>query len=64
MFSIRRINLEEQLVMAYGGLRGAIAFSLATLLDKNTISNSELFITTTLFIILFTVFILGELAER
>lgn len=46
--------------MAYGGLRGAIAFSLAVMLDKEHILNTDLFITTTLFVILFTVFILGS----
>lgn len=60
MQSIKRINFSEQLLMAYGGLRGAIAFSLAISLDKHNFKNSQLFITTTLFIILFTVFILGS----
>ncbi|KAI1307625.1 Sodium/hydrogen exchanger 2 [Halotydeus destructor] len=56
---MRLINFEEQLVMAYGGLRGAIAFSLAIMLDKNHIKNADLFVTTTLFVILFTVFVMG-----
>ena len=60
MQSIRRINFGEQLLMAYGGLRGAIAFSLAISLDEHNFGNHQLFITTTLFIILFTVFILGS----
>ena len=46
--------------MSYGGLRGAIAFSLAVTLDKAHILNSDLFVTTTLFVILFTVFVLGK----
>lgn len=60
MQSIRRINFGEQLLMAYGGLRGAIAFSLAISLNEHNFGNHRLFITTTLFIILFTVFILGS----
>lgn len=44
--------------MAYGGLRGAIAFSLAIMLDRETIGHAEYFITATLFVILFTVFIM------
>lgn len=45
--------------MAYGGLRGAIAFSLAIMLNREYVKNADLFITTTLFVILFTVFVLG-----
>ncbi|XP_074595423.1 uncharacterized protein LOC141850651 [Brevipalpus obovatus] len=52
--------------MAYGGLRGAIAFFLSNLLsEKQPLTNEplvgahKLFLTTTLFIILFTVLILG-----
>lgn len=59
-FRIRFINFEEQVVMSYGGLRGAIAFSLAITLNKTIIKNAELFITATLFVILFTVFVLGS----
>jgi len=43
--------------MAYGGLRGAIAFSLAIMLD-NHITQAQVFITATLFVILFTVFVM------
>ncbi|RWS07570.1 Na(+)/H(+) exchanger protein 7-like protein, partial [Dinothrombium tinctorium] len=57
---VRMVNFEEQLLMAYGGLRGAIAFSLAESLDPKHIKQAELFITTTLFIILFTVFVMGS----
>lgn len=60
MQSLRRIKLGEQLIMAYGGLRGAIAFSLAVTLDANYITNYTLFVTTTLFIVIFTVFFLGS----
>lgn len=54
------INFEEQLLMAYGGLRGAIAFSLAIMLEENHVKHARIFITTSLFIVLFTVFILGS----
>lgn len=57
---VRFINLEEQLVMSYGGLRGAIAFSLSIMLDSSIITFSRLFVTATLFVILFTVFIMGS----
>ncbi|KAF8793442.1 Sodium/hydrogen exchanger 2 like protein [Argiope bruennichi] len=51
------INEEEQFIMAYGGLRGAVAFSLVIMLDET--EHKNLFITATLFIILFTVFVQG-----
>ena len=44
--------------MAFGGLRGAIAFSLANQL-KDRMTNANLFITTTLFIVIWTVFVYG-----
>ena len=53
---VRRIDLEEQFIMAYGGLRGAVAFSLVDLLDKNNLPKGH-FLTTTLVIIFFTVFV-------
>ncbi|KAG8183644.1 hypothetical protein JTE90_005631 [Oedothorax gibbosus] len=53
-----RINEEEQFIMAYGGLRGAVAFSLVIMLDDE-IEHKNLFTTATLFIILFTVFVQG-----
>ncbi|XP_053213811.1 Na(+)/H(+) exchanger protein 7-like [Panonychus citri] len=57
---LRIVNLAEQLLMAYGGLRGAIAFCLAIMLDTKKISQANLFVTATLFVILFTVFVLGS----
>lgn len=61
---IRIVNLEEQVLMAYGGLRGAITFSLSDALlhqtaDTESIKLTRRLITTTnLFIILFTIFVL------
>jgi NhaP-type Na+/H+ or K+/H+ antiporter len=43
--------------MAYGGLRGAIAFSMVEMLGENTVTQREMFVTTTLTVIIFTVFI-------
>ncbi|KAI1304264.1 Sodium/hydrogen exchanger 2 [Halotydeus destructor] len=60
MQRVRPINFEEQLLMAYGGLRGAIAFSLAVMLEENHVKHARIFITTSLFIVLFTVFVLGS----
>lgn len=43
--------------MAYGGLRGAIAFSMVQMLDGDTVGPRSMFVTTTLVVIIFTVFI-------
>ena len=47
----------DQFVMAYGGLRGAIAFALVVLLDPNLFPQQSLMVTTTTFVIFFTVFV-------
>ena len=43
------------ILQSYGGLRGAVAFSLVALLEPANFPNRDLFITTTLVIIIFTV---------
>jgi len=58
-YRLRKIDLEEQFIMAYGGLRGAVSFSLVNLLDGNKFAKRNMFETTTLVVILFTVFIQG-----
>lgn len=45
------------LFQAYGGLRGAVAFSLADMLDKDESQLSQMFVTSTLAVIIFTVFV-------
>ena len=42
---------------AYGGLRGAVAFCLVAMLNRNTLEHKNMFETTTLAVIIFTVFI-------
>ncbi|XP_029462410.1 sodium/hydrogen exchanger 2-like isoform X2 [Rhinatrema bivittatum] len=51
------ITSKDQFIIAYGGLRGAICFSLVFLLPH--FSRKKLFIATTTVVILFTVFIQG-----
>jgi NhaP-type Na+/H+ or K+/H+ antiporter len=57
LFSVRQIGMQEQFIMAYGGLRGAVGFSLVVMLDGALVAPRQLFITATLVVILFTVFI-------
>lgn len=49
-------NLKDQFGLAYGGLRGAISFALVFTLPDN-IGRKKLFVTATITIILFTVFL-------
>ncbi|KAM8857224.1 sodium/hydrogen exchanger 2 [Synchiropus picturatus] len=51
-------NLKDQFGLGYGGLRGAISFALAFTLPDN-IGRKKLFVTATIAIIIFTVFLQG-----
>lgn len=56
----QKLHGVDQFIMAYGGLRGAIAFSLAVLLNEDVFPEKKLLITTTVVVVLFTVFIQVE----
>ena len=47
----------DMLIMSYGGLRGAIAFALALVLDETKIPRKKEFVTATIAVVFFTVFI-------
>ncbi|CAF5135498.1 unnamed protein product, partial [Rotaria sp. Silwood1] len=49
----------DMLIMSYGGLRGAIAFALALILDETKIERKKEFVTATIAVVFFTVFIQG-----
>ncbi|XP_046542886.1 Na(+)/H(+) exchanger protein 7-like [Haliotis rubra] len=57
----REISYDEQFIIAYGGLRGAVCFSLVALLDENALppGMKDMFVTATLVVIFFTVFVQG-----
>jgi NhaP-type Na+/H+ or K+/H+ antiporter len=55
---IKPISIKEQFIMSYGGLRGAVGFSLAQILDDQN-PFKQMFLTTTIFMVFFTVFIQG-----
>ena len=57
---IKKISIKEQIVIAYGGLRGAVGFSLAIILYQQKQNDlSKVFLATTLFMVYFTVFLQG-----
>ncbi|CAM6054411.1 unnamed protein product [Sphagnum tenellum] len=60
---MRKINLQEQFIMAYGGLRGAVGFSLVMMIDSEIVPPKPMFVTTTLAMVLFTMFIQRWLAH-
>ncbi len=47
----------DMLIMSYGGLRGAIAFALALILDETKIPRKKEFLTATIAVVFFTVFV-------
>ncbi|XP_072548572.1 sodium/hydrogen exchanger 1 [Salminus brasiliensis] len=58
-FRIVKLTTKDQFIIAYGGLRGAIAFSLGYLLKHDTFPNREMFLTAIITVIFFTVFVQG-----
>lgn len=47
----------DQFIMAFGGLRGGIAFCLALSLEEELVPEKKLFVTATIVIVFFTVFV-------
>ncbi|PSN37431.1 hypothetical protein C0J52_19028 [Blattella germanica] len=58
-FRLHKLNKVEKFVMSYGGLRGAVAFALVLLIDKDHVKLQPMFVTTTIAVIYFTVFFQG-----
>ncbi|XP_077051365.1 sodium/hydrogen exchanger 3.2 [Siphateles boraxobius] len=53
------IDITDQIVMSYGGLRGAVAYGLAASLDEGRIPEKNLMLGTTLIVVYFTVVLQG-----
>ncbi|XP_060937760.1 sodium/hydrogen exchanger 1 isoform X1 [Limanda limanda] len=58
-FRIVKLTTKDQFIIAYGGLRGAIAFSLGYLLDNELFPMRKMFLTAIITVIFFTVFVQG-----
>ncbi|CAK9832451.1 Sodium/hydrogen exchanger 3 [Anthophora retusa] len=58
-FRLHKLDKVEKFVMSYGGLRGAVAFALVLLIDPKHVTLQPMFVTTTIAVIYFTVFIQG-----
>lgn len=58
-FRLHKLSRVDQFVMSYGGLRGAVAFALVLLIDERFVAQKDMFVTTTIAVIYFTVFVQG-----
>lgn len=58
-FRLNKLSRVDQFVMSYGGLRGAVAFALALLIKQQRVESQPMFVTTTIAVIYFTVFVQG-----
>lgn len=53
------MNRVEQFIMSYGGLRGAVAFALILIINRQIIHAREMMVTTIIAVVYFTVFLQG-----
>lgn len=58
-FRLHKLTNVDKFVMSYGGLRGAVAFALVLLINEKHVPDSRMFVTTTIAVIFFTVFVQG-----
>uniref|UniRef100_A0A8D2NYP5 Sodium/hydrogen exchanger n=1 Tax=Zosterops lateralis melanops TaxID=1220523 RepID=A0A8D2NYP5_ZOSLA len=58
-FRLIPLDRIDQVVMSYGGLRGAVAFALVILLDKEKVKAKDYFVATTIVVVFFTVIVQG-----
>ncbi|XP_066960188.1 Na(+)/H(+) exchanger beta-like isoform X4 [Macrobrachium rosenbergii] len=56
---VKKIEFVDKFVMSYGGLRGAIAFALVITINPDHIPYQRMFMTATIAMVYFTVFIQG-----
>uniref|UniRef100_A0A452GIN0 Sodium/hydrogen exchanger n=1 Tax=Gopherus agassizii TaxID=38772 RepID=A0A452GIN0_9SAUR len=58
-YRVVQLEIIDQVVMSYGGLRGAVAFALVALLDEKKVKEKNLFVSTTIIVVFFTVIFQG-----
>jgi len=58
-FRFKKISIKEQFIIGYGGLRGAVGFSMATILP-NTNPLKSRFLASAMVVIYFTIFVQGS----
>ncbi|XP_071550097.1 Na(+)/H(+) exchanger protein 2-like isoform X2 [Panulirus ornatus] len=58
-FRVKKIKFVDKFIMSYGGLRGAVAFALVLTINVDHIPLQPMFLTATIAMIYFTVFVQG-----
>ena len=58
-YRLHKLKPVDQFVMMYGGLRGAVAFALVLLIDRDKVHHADMFVTTTIAMVYWTVFVQG-----
>jgi len=58
-YRLHKLGAVDQFVMMYGGLRGAVAFALVLLIDVKVVPHAHMFVTTTIAMVYWTVFVQG-----
>jgi len=58
-YRLQKLGAVDQFVMMYGGLRGAVAFALVLLIDPHVVPHAHMFVTTTIAVVYWTVFVQG-----
>jgi NhaP-type Na+/H+ or K+/H+ antiporter len=56
-YRLQKLGAVDQFVMMYGGLRGAVAFALVLLVNPHVVPHAHMFVTTTIAMIYWTVFV-------
>ena len=56
-YRLHKLGAVDQFVMMYGGLRGAVAFALVLLIDVKVVPHAHMFVTTTIAMVYWTVFV-------
>ena len=63
-FRLHKLSGIEQFIMAYGGLRGAVAFALVMVIDEHLIPTKKMMVNTVIALVYFTVFLQGNLTLK
>ncbi|VDK69095.1 unnamed protein product [Onchocerca ochengi] len=64
MHRVQKIDLVDQFIMSYGGIRGAVCYGLVMSLDPSAVKAKNMFASCTVVVILFTVFVQGGTIKR
>ena len=58
-YRLYKLGPIDQFIMAYGGMRGGVAFALVLLVDGEKVPHAPMFVTTTIAVVFWTSFVQG-----